>query len=296
MTTHSTDAYPSASSFVPTEGVDFELDYRGLVEGEEAWEWTSCGSTFSDNYSSDDAFTSQAAAVQDAVTFLTSVYNNPPDLSDLEETATCIDIELSEVSPYQSGVHFALCRYPDKEGVHWQGLCQEPNEQSRWWNEGDFSEYSSDRGYSNARYATADAIYCFHRLRQHSAVDAITLCYELALPIHQIVEEHFVKLTVSQASGYGSCDGDVEAMSLAAKEEALIDRTEAEAFMAECNGWQDVSVTYEDGTTFTNAERFNGGYGVVLYIDSEDWAKWLAGYELAEDPDSEHIAAYLRTQ
>ncbi len=296
MTTSTADAYPSYSAFVPTEGVDFELDYRGPIDGEEAWEWTSCGPTFSDNYSSDDTFASQAAAVQDAVTFLSSVYNNPPDFSGLEEEATCIDITLAETSPYQSGVHFALCRYLDREGVHWQGLCQEPNEQSQWWNEGDFSEYSSDRGYFNAQYAAADAIYCFHRLRQHSAVDALTLCYELALPIHQIVEEHFVKLTVSQSSGHGTADGDVEAMSLTAKEEALIDRTEAEAFMAECHGWQDVSVTYEDGTTFTNAERFNGGYGVVLHIDSEDWAKWLAGYELVEEPNSEHIAAYLRTQ
>ena len=79
-------------------------------------------------------------------------------------------------------------------------------------------------------------------------------------------------------------------MSLAAKEEALIDCTEAEAFMAECHGWQDVTVTYEDGTTFTNAERFNGGYGVVLHIDSDDWAKWLAGYELVEDPNPEYVS------
>ena len=93
MTTSPADAYPSDSAFVPAEGIDFELDYRGLIDGEEAWEWTSCGPTFDDNYSSDDAFTSQAAAVQDAVTFLTSVYTNPADFSDLEATATCIDIE-----------------------------------------------------------------------------------------------------------------------------------------------------------------------------------------------------------
>ena len=283
-------------TFIPVEGTDFELDYRGLIDGEEAWEWTSCGPTFSNNYSSDDTFSRQDAAIQDATTFLASVYNEPTDLSEIEETATGIDIELAETSPYQSGVHFALYTCEDREGVYWQGLCQEPGEQALWWGEGDFSEYSSDRGYFNAQYAAADAIYCFHRLRQHSAVDAITLCYELTLPIHQVIEEHFVRLTVSQASGYGVADGDVEAMSLAAKEEALIDRTEAEAFMTECHGWPDVSVTYEDGTTFTNAERFNGGYGVVLHIDSEDWAKWLAGYELVEDPNSEHIAAYLRTQ
>ena len=171
MTTSTADAYPSESAFVPAEGVDFELDYRGLIDGEEAWEWTSCGPTFSDNYSSDDTFYSQDAAIQDATTFLVSVYSEPADFSDLEETATDIDIELAEPSPYQSGVHFALCRYPDREGVHWQGLCQEPGEQALWWGEGDFSEYVSDRGYFNAQYAAADAIYCFHRLRQHGAVD-----------------------------------------------------------------------------------------------------------------------------
>ena len=211
-------------------------------------------------------------------------------------TSPVIDISLPETSPYQSGVHFALYRDLDQAGIHWQGLCQEPGEQSQWWGEGDFSAYSSDRGYSNARYATADAIYCFHRLRQQSAVDAVTLCYELTLPIDQIIEEHFVRLTVSQALGYDSRDGDVDAMSLAAKEEALIDRTEAEAFMAECHGWQDVTVTYDDGTTFTNAERFNGGYGVVLHIDSDDWTKWLAGYELVDNPNPEYVSAYLRIQ
>ena len=283
-------------TFIPVEGTDFELDYRGLIEGEEAWEWTSCGPTFSDNYSSDDTFSSQSVAIQDATAFLTSIYNESADLSGIEETATGIDIELAETSPYQSGVHFALYTCEDREGVYWQGLCQEPGEQALWWSEGDFSEYVSDRGYYNAQYAAADAIYCFHRLRQHSAVDAIALCYELALPVHQVIEEHFVKLTVSQASGSDSCEGDVEAMSLAAKEEAMIDRAGAEAFMAECHGWQDISVTYEDGTTFTNAERFNSGYGVVLYIDTGDWAKWLAGYALVEDPNPEYVAADLRTQ
>ena len=63
------------------------------------------------------------------------------------------------------------------------------------------------------QYRTAPTA-TFHRLREYSAVDAISLCYELTLPIHQIVEEHFLRITVSQASGYGARDGDVEAMSL----------------------------------------------------------------------------------
>ena len=180
MTTSTADAYPSESAFVPAEGIDFELDYRGPIDGEEAWEWTSRGPTFSDNYSSDDTFSSQDAAIQDATTFLTSVYNEPADFSALEEhqeeTATCIDIELAETSPYRSGVHFALYTCEDREGVYWQGLCQEPGEQALWWSEGDFSKYVSDRGYYNAQYAAADAILLLppptsaQRCRCHRAV------------------------------------------------------------------------------------------------------------------------------
>ena len=273
MTTSTADAYPSESAFVPAEGVDFELDYRGFQGGEEAWEWTSCGPTFSDNYSSDDTFSSQDAASQDATTFLSSIYSEPADFLEIEETATGTDIELADTSPYQIGVHFALYTCEDREGVYWQGLCQEPGEQSLWWGEGDFSEYVSDRGYFNAHYAAADAIYCFHQQREHSANDSLSLCYELGLPIHQIVEEHFISLSVSQSS---SGSGDIDAISLEAKEAARIDRSAAAAFMAECSGWDTVvHVSYDDILT-TNADRYREGYGVNLLIERGDWAKWLA--------------------
>ena len=262
-----------------------------LSTARRPWEWTSCGPTFSDEYSSDDTFSSQAAAIQDATTFLSGLYNAPPEA--LEAAAPLLDIELAEISPYECGVHFALCTHEEREGVYWQGLCQEPGEADLWWGEGDFSEYVSDRGYDNTHYAAADAIYCFHRLRGHSAEDSLTLCYELALPVHQIIEEHFIRLTVSQASGYGAADGDVDAMSLEEKEDACINSREAAAFMAECHGWQSIAVTYDDSTTFTNADRYHEGYGVVLQIDADDWAKWLAGYELVEDTDSDYVAAYL---
>lgn len=232
-------------------------------------------------------------SVRDAASFLTPVYDEQVDFSDLKASTTCIDIELSDTAPYQCGVHFALYAYADQEGVYWQGLCQKPNGSDRWWGEADFSKSCSDTGYSNERYAAADAIYCFHRLRQHSAVTSLTLCYELGLPIEQITEEHFVRLTVSQASGYGSTEGEVEALSLEAKEEVCIGQTEATAFMAECYDWQGIAFTYEDGTTFTNAERYQEGYGVVLQIDTDDWAKWLAGYKTVENIDPNYVAAFL---
>ena len=281
--------------FVPTEGVDFKLDYYGLLDNKEAWRWTSCGPTFGNSYSSREPFTSQAAAVDDATTFLTDISHEPFDVSDLEAITTPLDISLPDISPYQSGVHFALYTCEGEEGVHWQGLCHEPGQESdksdQWWSEADFSEHASNHCYFNKRYAAASAIYCFHRLRQHSAVSSLTLCYELGLPVEQIIEEHFVRLTVSQASGYGSAEGDVEALSLEAKKEAYIDRTEAVAFMAECYGWQSIAFTYEDGTTFTNAERYQEGYGVVLQIDVDDWAKWLEEYEIVEDISSKCVTA-----
>ena len=235
-------------------------------------------------------------SVRDAISFVTRVYDEPVDASELEASTTCIDIELSDMAPYQSGIHFALCTYEDREGIYWQGLYQEPGESDRWWGEADFRKSRSDAGYSDEKYAAADAIYCFHRLRQHSAVSSLTLCYELGLPVEQILEERFVRLTISQASGYGSAEGDIEALSLAAKKEVCINRTEAAAFMAECYDWQSIAFMYEDGTTFTNAERYQEGYGVVLQIDAEDWAKWLEEYEIVENRDPKRVAADLTSQ
>ena len=268
--------------FVPAEDIDFKLDDRGVIDGQASWEWTSCGLTFGDAYRSDSTFTSQAAAANDAVTFLTRAYSEQVERSSSAQHPIGIDIDLPETSPYQNGVHFELCAYAGRKGIYWQGL--EVSEQSHLQSHLqshmggtlDFSKHGSDSGYSNERCAAAAAIYCFHRLRHYNSVNAISLCRELALPVHPIFEEHFVSLTVSQASGYGAHDGDVEAMSLEAKEDIVIDQAEADAFMGECHGWQDVAMTYEDGTTFTNAQRFQSGYGVVVQIDQDDWAKRLA--------------------
>ena len=103
---------------------------------------------------------------------------------------------------------------------------------------------------------------------------------------------NLVTITVSLDSGYDAQDGDISALSLADKREAIIDRSEAPEFIADCQGWSDIALQHDDGTTLDKADRFEAGYGVVLQIRAEDWASWLAGYEIV-DADPEHIAAYL---
>ena len=105
--------------------------------------------------------------------------------------------------------------------------------------------------------------------------------------------QQLITLTVSQASGHGVQDGDIDAMSLAEKREACIDRSEAPEFVADCIGWSEPAVTYDDGSCVVKADRFEAGFGVVLQISAEDWAHWLAGYEIVEDIDPAHVAAYL---
>ncbi|NJM98268.1 MAG: hypothetical protein HC800_14905 [Phormidesmis sp. RL_2_1] len=104
--------------------------------------------------------------------------------------------------------------------------------------------------------------------------------------------QQLITLTVSQASGYGAQDGDIDALSLVTKREACIDRSEAPEFIADCQGWSDIVVQHDDGTTLDKADRFEAGYGVVLQISADDWAHWLAGYEVV-DTAPEHVAAYL---
>lgn len=283
MMTSVIDADLPEITFVPAEGIDYQLDYLGFVDGQEAWRWQSCGPTFSDEYSSDRAFNSQATAIDDATTVLIAAFNEPIDLSDLEAKATGIDIQLPGASPYQSGVHFTLFTYEEREGVYWQGLCQEPGEGDRWWSEDDFSDCQSNKGHADAKCAVADAIYCFHRRRGLSSVEVLSLCNELSLPIEQILAERFVSLAVSRSLEGDSAKADLEAMSLRDKQEAIIDCIDVPVFVANCYGWNNVAFTQLDGTTFTSAERYQEGFGVILQIEAEDWSKWLEGYAVVED-------------
>ncbi|MBE9063465.1 hypothetical protein [cf. Phormidesmis sp. LEGE 11477] len=177
--------------FSATENEDFTLhELNGY------WHWYSQGPQFGDDYCSEDGFDTKAAALADAVEFLTTLYNAGIAENDLTQLlpATSIDIELAAISPYQSGVHFAI--YKQEDGWYWQGLCQEPDESERWWNsEDDFAHLTADRGYGTAQLAAADCLFSLHTERGYSVEAAVTLVYELALPIHTVIEENRTAVT-----------------------------------------------------------------------------------------------------
>ena len=183
-----------AETFSATEGVDFTLH-----ELHDYWHWYSQGPQFGDEYCSEDGFETPVEAKADAESFLTTLYHSgiaTNDQSHLLPAAALTDIELAEHSPYQSGVHFALYRYENQPGWYWQGLSQEPNESAQWWGgDDDFAHLASDRGYFNARLAAADCLFSLHLERGYSVEAAVTLVYELALPIHTVIDENRAAVT-----------------------------------------------------------------------------------------------------
>ena len=158
----------------------------------------SCGPVFEDGYCSEDGFDTPAEAIADAIAFLTSIYDSETSNDNDCNSSLAfdpVDIQL-DGSPYQSGVHFALYRDGNQLGTYWQGLCQEPNESDRWWNsDDDFAHLASDKGYNNVRLATADCLFSLHTERGFSVEEAITLVYELALPVHTVIEENRAAVT-----------------------------------------------------------------------------------------------------
>lgn len=103
------------------------------------------------------------------------------DSKGIPPTAIPVDIELAGRSPYQSGVHFALYRYEERLGVYWQTLRWAPDETAR--------------GHFDARYAAADCIFSLHIERGYSIEAAVTLVYELALPVHSLINANQSALT-----------------------------------------------------------------------------------------------------
>ena len=178
--------------FSATEDIDFVLhELYGY------WHWYSQGPQFGDDYCSEDGFETPTAARADAESYLTSLYHSDTgenELTQLLPATALADIELAESSPYQSGVHFAI--YQQADGWYWQGLCQEPNETEQWWHsDDDFAHLTSDRGYRNAQLATADCLFSLHTERGYSVEAAVTLVYELALPVYAVIEENRAAVT-----------------------------------------------------------------------------------------------------
>ena len=105
--------------------------------------------------------------------------------------------------------------------------------------------------------------------------------------------QQLITLTLSQASGYGAQEGDINALSLDDKREACIDRSEVPEFVADCIGWSEPAITTDDGSYVEKADRFEAGFNVVLQISADDWSHWLAGYEIVEETDPTQVAAEL---
>ena len=65
--------------YSPVVGQDFNI-----LRNEDGFYWESCGPLFSDSYTSDELFETQAEAMEDAVEFLASEYDSLlPDMEDL---------------------------------------------------------------------------------------------------------------------------------------------------------------------------------------------------------------------
>lgn len=96
-------------------------------------------------------------------------------------------------------------------------------------------------------------------------------------------DNSLVALTVERDADNAA---DIAALSLLEKREAIIDRQETAAFIADCTGWDEVYNRYDNPegalVTVTNTDRFNAGYGVVVTMSAAHWALWLAGYEVVE--------------
>lgn len=74
---------------------------------------------------------------------------------------------------------------------------------------------------------------------------------------------------------------DIAALNIAPypdRLEAVIDRTDAAAFMADCQGW--------------DADRFEQGFGIVVTMSAEKWAEWLDLYASVEENEA-YNAGYL---
>ncbi len=77
-------------------------------------------------------------------------------------------------------------------------------------------------------------------------------------------------------------DLDINALGLVDRREAVIDRSERADFFRDL-----LDLTPE------NAAQFANYLSIQVSISADNWASWLAGYEIVEETDPAHVAAYL---
>ncbi|CAN5584248.1 hypothetical protein BH23CYA1_BH23CYA1_13690 [soil metagenome] len=90
-----------------------------------------------------------------------------------------------------------------------------------------------------------------------------------------------VQLTICRDPDNGY---DVNALGLADRREAVIDSSERIDFFRDL-----LDLTTE------KAAQFGSYLSIQVSISADNWANWLAGYEIVDDVDPEYVAAYLST-
>ena len=172
--------------FPIAEGIGFKI-----YSIESLWHWESCGPVYADDYCSEDGFSCVIDCVVDAIAWLDTALEMEEEGQRIDNASKSkpVAIELPESSSYQLGIHFVLYQDVGEAGIRWQGLCQEWEESSYWWGEGDFSHLKSDKGYFNARIAAADCIFTLHIDRGRSLEEAVALASDLGLPVFTLIQE-----------------------------------------------------------------------------------------------------------
>ena len=174
------------TSFPITEGIGFKI-----YSIENLWHWESCGPLLGDEYCSEDGFSCITDCVIDAIAWLDAALEMEEEGQRIDNASKSrpVAIELPESSPYQLGIHFVLYQDVGEAGIRWQGLCQEWEESSYWWGEGNFSHLKSDRGYFNAYIAAADCVFALHVDRGYSLEESVDLVFDLGLPVFTVIQE-----------------------------------------------------------------------------------------------------------
>lgn len=107
----------------------------------------------------------------------------------------------------------------------------------------------------------------------------------------------YIKLTVASED-----DGEISALEITQYDdgapcggrEAFIAKSAADDFVADCIGWSEPAITYDDGTPVDKAERFEQGHSVELQIRPVDWVSWLTAFEVVDEQRRRYPSGPMR--